>query len=230
MKKYVYTKGVETVTVETDGLGEINNFMVTGLIGKNYGSIIEAGLPFKMGDEVTIPMMLNAAKVCKCKVECYEGNQLIIDESVDFSEGEPEMIGTIFGLSLGVAFNEATYNSVVPASHVEEYPYSESKDSLPWLVAKFEKQVADEDNKDATYDVQVFADDTQLEFRGNVSSIGELSEDKKTLTAKASQYLMFEIVKDLGIMRPAKVTWLKIRMIFSGRVYEAQTFVTPGTI
>lgn len=34
MKKYVYTKGVETVTVETDGLGEINNFMVTGLIGK----------------------------------------------------------------------------------------------------------------------------------------------------------------------------------------------------
>lgn len=59
---------------------------------------------------------------------------------------------------------------------------------------------------------------------------GELSEDKKTLTAKASQYLMFEIVKDLGIMRPAKVTWLKIRMIFSGRVYEAQTFVTPGTI
>ena len=41
---------------------------------------------------------------------------------------------------------------------------------------------------------------------------------------------MFEIVKDLGIMRPAKVTWLKIRMIFSGRVYEAQTFVTPGTI
>ena len=140
------------------------------------------------------------------------------------------MIGTIFGLSLGVAFNEATYNSVVPASYVEEYPYSESKDSLPWLVAKFEKQVADEANKDATYDVQVFADDTQLEFRGNVSSIGELSEDKKTLTAKASQYLMFEIVKDLGIMRPAKVTWLKIRMIFSGRVYEAQTFVTPGTI
>ena len=36
MKKYVYSKGAEAVTVETDGLATINNFMVTGLIGKNY--------------------------------------------------------------------------------------------------------------------------------------------------------------------------------------------------
>lgn len=34
MKKYVYSKGAEAVTVETDGLATINNFMVTGLIGK----------------------------------------------------------------------------------------------------------------------------------------------------------------------------------------------------
>ena len=74
MKKYVYSKGAEAVTVETDGLATINNFMVTGLIGKNYHGLVQAGLNFKMGDEVTIPMMLNAAKTCECKVECYEGN------------------------------------------------------------------------------------------------------------------------------------------------------------
>ena len=62
MKKYVYSKGAEAVTVETDGLATINNFMVTGLIGKNYHGLVQAGLNFKMGDEVTIPMMLNCPR------------------------------------------------------------------------------------------------------------------------------------------------------------------------
>ena len=37
--------------------------------------------------------MLNMAKTCECKVECYEGNELIIDESADFTNGTPEEIG-----------------------------------------------------------------------------------------------------------------------------------------
>lgn len=232
MKKYVYSKGVEAVTVETDGLGTINNFMITGLIGNNYHGLVHAGLNFKMGDEVSIPTMLNMAKTCECKLECYEGNELIIDESVDFSGGIPEEVGTIFGLLLGVAFNEATYYSEVPKSYTEQYPYADSKDSLPWLVAKFNKIVVDESAQDtAEYQVQVFADERQLEFRGNVeTAIGKLSEDKKTLTAKASSYLMFDIVRDLGITRPSMVTWFTIRFIFGGRTYEAKTFVTPGTI
>lgn len=217
MKKYVYSKGAEAVTVETDGLGTINNFMITGLIGKNYSGLVSAGLNFKMGDEVTIPTMLNMAKTCKCKVECYEGNELIIDESADFTSGVPEEVGTIFGLQLGVAFNEATY-------------YAASKASLPWLVAKFKKIAADADEQETSeYQVQVFADERQLEFRGNSADLGTLSEDKKTLTAKASNSLMFEIVKDLGILRPEMVTWFTIRFIYGGRTYEAKTFVTPGT-
>lgn len=218
MKKYVYSKGAEAVTVETDGLATINNFMVTGLIGKNYHGLVQAGLNFKMGDEVTIPMMLNAAKTCECKVECYEGNELIIDESADFTSGVPAEVGTIFGLQLGVAFNEATY-------------YAASKASLPWLVAKFKKIAADADKQETSeYQVQVFADERQLEFRGNSADLGKLSEDKKTLTAKASNSLMFEIVKDLGILRPEMVTWFTIRFIYGGRTYEAKTYVTPGTI
>lgn len=221
MKKYVYSKGEETVTVETDGLAAINNFMVTGLIGQNYG-----GLAFKMGDTVSIPEMLNAAKRCECKVECYEGGTLIIDESADFTGGEPEPKEIIFGLQLGVAYNEATYNSVVPASYVEQYPYSASKDVLPWLVAKFNKQGADDDE----YQVKVWADDAQLSFKNVPGSVGTVSEDGKVLTSKMKEYIMFDIVRDLTIYNPKAVTWFTIQFIYDNRTYEAKVFVTPNTI
>ena len=224
MKKYVYSKGEETVTVETDGLAAINNFMVTGLIGQNYGGLVHAGLAFKMGDTVSIPEMLNAAKRCECKVECYEGGTLIIDESADFTGGEPK--GIIFGLQLGVAYNEATYNSVVPASYVEQYPYSASKDVLPWLVAKFNKQGADDDE----YQVKVWADDAQLSFKNVPESVGTVSEDGKVLTSKMKEYIMFDIVRDLTIYNPKAVTWFTIQFIYDNRTYEAKVFVTPNTI
>lgn len=226
MKKYVYSKGEETVTVETDGLAAINNFMVTGLIGQNYGGLVHAGLAFKMGDTVSIPEMLNAAKRCECKVECYEGGTLIIDESANFTGGEPEPKGIIFGLQLGVAYNEATYNSVVPASYVEQYPYSASKDVLPWLVAKFNKQGADDDE----YQVKVWADDAQLSFKNVPESVGTVSEDGKVLTSKMKEYIMFDIVRDLTIYNPKAVTWFTIQFIYDNRTYEAKVFVTPNTI
>lgn len=226
MKKYVYSKGAEAVTVETDGLATINNFMVTGLIGKNYHGLVQAGLNFKMGDEVTIPMMLNAAKTCECKVECYEGNEPIIDESADFTSGVSAEVDTIFGLQLGVAYNEATYNSVVPASYVEQYPYSASKDVLPWLVAKFNKQGADDDE----YQVKVWADDAQLSFKNVPESVGTVSEDGKVLTSKMKEYIMFDIVRDLTIYNPKAVTWFTIQFIYDNRTYEAKVFVTPNTI
>lgn len=226
MKKYVYSKGEETVTVETDGLAAINNFMVTGLIGQNYGGLVHAGLAFKMGDTVSIPEMLNAAKRCECKVECYEGGTLIIDESADFTGGDPEPKGIIFGLSLGVAFNEATYNSVVPASYVEQCPYSASKDSLPWLVAKFDKQGGDDDE----YQVKVWADDAQLSFKNVPESVGTVSADGKVLTSKAKEYIMFDIVRGLTIYNPKAVTWFTIQFIYDNRTYEAKVFVTPNTI
>lgn len=226
MKKYVYSKGEETVTVETDGLAAINNFMVTGLIGKNYGGLVHAGLAFKMGDTVSIPEMLNAAKRCECKVECYEGGTLIIDESADFTGGEPEPKGIIFGLQLGVAYNEATYNSVVPASYAEQYPYSASKDVLPWLVAKFDKQGGDDDE----YQVKVWADDAQLSFKNVPESVGTVSADGKVLTSKAKEYIRFDIVRDLTIYNPKAVTWFTIQFIYDNRTYEAKVFVTPNTI
>lgn len=226
MKKYVYSKDDETVTVETDGLKTINNFMVTGLIGKNYGGLVSSGLTFKMGDEVTIPEMINAAKRCKCKLETYEGNTLIVDESVDFTDGEPPYVGEVFGLQLGVAFNEATYNSEVPASYREDHDYEASKDSLPWLVSKFQRT----GSADATMEVQVFADERALDLLNIPESVGTVSEDKKTLTTKATEYLMFEVVRDLGILYPKNVTWFTIVCLYGGKTFSAKVFVTPDTI
>lgn len=226
MKKYVYSKGVETVTVETDGMAAINNFMVTGLIGENYGGLVHAGLAFKMGDEVNIPEMLNAAKRCECKVECYEGGKLIIDESGDFTGGETSPKGIIFGQQLGIAFNEATYNSVVPKSYVDDHPYAESKDTLPWLVAKFDKQGAADDE----YQVQLWADDAQLSFKNVPSEVGTVSADGKTLTTKEMGYLIFDIVRDLTIYDPKSVTWFTMLFIYDGHTYEAKVFVTPNSI
>lgn len=89
MKKYVFTKKVDEVVqmliVETDGLGTINNFMVTGLIcpkGMTYKDIVEAGFDLKMGDSVSSAQILNVAKATGCEVRCYEGDKLIEDESL----------------------------------------------------------------------------------------------------------------------------------------------------
>lgn len=225
MKKYIYTKNGEQVIVETDGLAAINNFMVTGVIGKDYDGLIAAGFAFKMGDEVSVAYMLNVAKVCACKVECYEGNKLLVNESADFTT-EVEEAGEIFGLSLGIAYDEETYGAVVPESYVEQYPYEQSKDSLPWLVAKFTKKpVAKED-----FEVRVFANDRQLEFRGNSGSVGTLSNDNMVLTVTAKEYLMFEVVKDLGVLDPKEVTWFTIQILYGNRQYEAKAYVTPQTI
>ena len=86
MKKYIYTKDHETVTVETDGLGKINDFIVTGVItAKPDPTIIAAGFNFKMGDTVTIASMQNVAKICECKIECSEGGKLVADETNDYT-------------------------------------------------------------------------------------------------------------------------------------------------
>ena len=85
MKKYVYTKGEERVTVETDGFGSIDNFMVTGLIGSNYGGMVHDGLDLKMGDRASIAKMQNVAQACSAKLEVYDGDKLIEAECVDYS-------------------------------------------------------------------------------------------------------------------------------------------------
>ena len=232
MKKYVYTKGAQSVTVETDGWGGINNFMVTGLIGSNFGDIVAAGFNLNMGDSVTIAEMMNIAKACKCKVACYEGNRLLVNESADYTEGAAQPTGIISGLFLGVAYDEKSYNAIVPPAYVEQYPFSESESSMPWLVAKFQKVMNSEPDGEApNMEVRMWADDYQLSFGGTSSNVGTVSEDGKVLTTnKANSSLMFEVKKDLGVLDPKKVTWFRIRIDFEGRAYFAETYVTPDSI
>ena len=229
MKKYIYTKGAESVIVETDGLGKIDNFIVTGVIGENYGSLVQAGFCFKMGDAVSIASMLNMAKLCKAKVECFEGNALVVNESVDYTEGEVALAGTIEGLGLSIVRDKASYEANMFPEYVEKYPYEEGVTNVnfPWLVARFRK-VTEKD--DSTYEVQVLADDRVLDFVGTSANLGEVSKDKKTLICKAKNGLSWEVVKDLGIVNPKDVTWFTICITYSGVLYEAKLYVTPDTI
>lgn len=86
MKKYIFKKGDESVTVETDGLGKINDFIVTGVISETgYSALIREGFDFRMGDTLTIASIQNIARVCECSVECYEGGVAVLDETNDYT-------------------------------------------------------------------------------------------------------------------------------------------------
>ena len=218
MKKYVYTKDAEMVTVETDGLGTINNFMITGLIGENYGNMVHAGFSFGMGDSVTIAEMLNMAKAIEAKVECYEGDKLIVDESADFTSGSGEPTEFINGLDLKVIYDEKTFKAYMPASYQEQYPWDENMAAtFPWLIATFDRT----GGKDATMDITLMANDNQLSFTDIEASVGTVSEDGKTLTTSAQHFVSFEIINELNVTTPADVTWFKIRALYSGRAYDA---------
>ncbi len=227
MKKYVFSKLDERVTVETDGLGTINNFMITGLIGENYGNMVYAGFSFGMGDSVTIAEMLNMAKAIEAKVECYEGDKLIVDESADFTSGSGEPTEFINGLDLKVIYDEKTFKAYMPASYQEQYPWDENTAAtFPWLIATFDRT----GGKDATMDITLMANDNQLSFTDIEASVGTVSEDGKTLTTSVQHFVSFEIINELNVTTPADVTWFKIRALYSGRAYDAAVYVTPTTI
>lgn len=227
MKKYVYSKLDERVTVETDGLGTINNFMITGLIGDNYGNMVYAGFNFGMGQSVTIAEMLNMAKAIEAKVECYEGDKLIVDESADFTSGSGEPTEFINGLDLKVIYDEKTFKAYMPASYQEQYPWDENTAAIfPWLIATFDRT----GDKSATMDITLMANDNQLSFTDIEASVGTVSEDGKTLTTSVQHFVSFEIINELNVTTPADVTWFKIRALYSGRAYDAAVYVTPTTI
>lgn len=198
MKKYVYTKGEERVTVETDGIGSINNFMVTGVIGlKPIGSeLVRSGFDVKMGDSTSVASLINLAKKCECDLVVYGDN-----DKID-SEASQNFTPRLENLQLGVAYDENSYNSVVPESYRQEYDYEASKDSLPWLVMTFNK--VDENNTYApkiTMNYGVSEPDTQVTFAKSCEAIGTLSNDDKVLTLDKAKnnYAMFEIKADLQI-------------------------------
>ena len=152
-------------------------------------------------------------------------------------EADPGLVGLAENLrsglrAQGVAYDEKSYTAIVPPAYVEQYPFSESESSMPWLVAKFQKVMNSEPDGEAPMmEVRMWADDYQLSFGGTSSNVGTVSEDGKVLTTnKANSSLMFEVKKDLGVLDPKKVTWFRIRIDFEDRAYFAETYVTPYSI
>ena len=91
MKKYVYTKGESSITVETDAFGSIDNFVVTGIFPVKAEEIINSGFDIQTGYPVTKAKMANLAKICKCKLDVYGANDVYDeDESVAMSEEDED--------------------------------------------------------------------------------------------------------------------------------------------
>lgn len=91
MKRYVYSKGESSITVETDAFGSIDNFVVTGIFTVKADEMIYDGFDIKTGDTVSKAKMANLAKVCKCKLDVYGSNETLIEEeSIDMTEEEDE--------------------------------------------------------------------------------------------------------------------------------------------
>lgn len=93
----------------------------------------------------------------------------------------------------GIVNTKESYEFIIPESYKEQYSYEEGINSYPWLWFNFTT------NAKGSYKVQVAKDGVLCTFNDSVSSIGTLSEDKKTITISASKYLGFEIIKDLNV-------------------------------
>lgn len=93
----------------------------------------------------------------------------------------------------GIVFTKQSYETILPKSYREKYTYEEGINSYPWLWFNFTINI------EGSYKVQVAKDGVLCTFNDSISSIGTLSEDKKTITTSASKYLGFEIVKDLNV-------------------------------
>lgn len=222
MKKYVYTKGKDRVTVETDGFGSIGNFMVTGIFG-DKSKLVPLGSSLKTGDEVSVANMINIAKKCECDLVVYGSN-----DEID-TEVSQNFVPRIENLKVGIAFDEESYNSVVPKSYRDQYDYEASQDSLPWLVMTFDK--VDENGKyqmELSINYGVSSLDTEASFAESCDAVGTRSEDNKVLTLKkeTKNYVMFEVKKDLqisdGITTNKK---FGVSVKYAGENYSAETTV-----
>ena len=95
----------------------------------------------------------------------------------------------------GIVQTKEQYMNIVAKSYQENYTYEDGIGSYPWLWFNFQKQPSDE----TKMKIQIEKDGVICTFGDGVSKIGTLSEDKKTVTVTAKNYIFFEVVKELNI-------------------------------
>ena len=112
--------------------------------------------------------------------------------SEDIAVGTKKVV-TVLANS-GIIYNETTYNSILPESYLEEYPFQEEyTNGFPWIWLNINNPEGN------SFDLQIRKDGLFVEFAGSSESIGTVSDDNKTITLTAKNYFGFEIQKDLNV-------------------------------
>ena len=90
MKEYIFTRKNNEMRIETDGFGEIEGFIVTGVFGNQVKDLVHDGLDLRMGQSVTTSQMQNLAKTLKSKITVYDCGKVVEEETVDYTEPNAE--------------------------------------------------------------------------------------------------------------------------------------------
>lgn len=118
----------------------------------------------------------------------------------------------------GIIDSEEDYNSILPASYLEQYPWQAGyAEGLPWLWMNFVGGV-----KKGTV-ICIKHNNKFCEFTDIPKSIGTVSEDKRFITLeKTNEYLGFECQKDLGVKKTELPGIYQVYVIDAGGAVEQE--------
>lgn len=118
----------------------------------------------------------------------------------------------------GIIDSEEGYNSILPASYLEQYPWQAGyAEGLPWLWMNFVGGV-----KKGTV-ICIKHNNKFCEFTDIPKSIGTVSEDKRFITLeKTNEYLGFECQKDLGVKKTELPGIYQVYVIDAGGAVEQE--------
>lgn len=155
------------------------------------------------------------------KVEDSGEGSYVIEGTSEYGNSIMEFSTTLlpFGVKYqGVVTDEKSYDALVPADYREEYPYEDSKDSLPWIVIGFENAPVSSGKR------VIITMAPTATYGDGVDKLGTVSEDRSSLDMMAKNYVMFEVIKDLGFEK------LPSRLVAVVKEYvEEETPEVPAT-
>lgn len=129
--------------------------------------------------------------------------KVIVSQEEMFTEvsGKQFIDSGVENLTAVVVTTEEEYNQHVPAEYREKYDYAASKDSLPWIVAKFKRT-----DMDLHPAMTILKDDTGITLTDLVVPESVGVKEGNAIKLNAKDYVMLDIDADLKITESAKIT------------------------